>query len=69
MPTVMHGTFPRRIDKERGKARAASLWSGVAFAALPLIIVLLVALMKCGREVTLPNVVEVLYTATTAASL
>jgi len=69
MPTVMRGTLPRRIDKERRKARSASLWSGVAFAALPLIIVLLVALVKCGRGVTLPNVVEVLYTATTAASL
>ena len=68
MPTVMQGTFPRLIDKER-KARSASLWSGVAFAALPLIIVLLVALVKCGREVTLPNVVEVLYTATIAAPL
>jgi hypothetical protein len=41
----------------------------VAFAALPLIIALLVALVKCGREVTLPNVVEVLYTATIAAPL
>jgi hypothetical protein len=65
----VHGSFPRRFEEERGKARAASLWSGVAFAALPLIMALLVALVKSGREVTLLDVVEVLYTATTAAPL
>jgi hypothetical protein len=67
--TAVHGTFPRRFDDERGSARAAWSWSGAAFAALPLIIALLAAVVTYGRGVTLLDIVEVLHRAATAAPL
>jgi hypothetical protein len=66
----MHGTFPRHeLEGRSSTLEIGSLFVGLAFATIPLIIATLMALLRFGSAVTVADIVGILVTATSLAPL
>ena len=66
----MHGTFPPRGPAGRSfQLDIGSTCVALAFAAMPLIIATIAAIVRFGSGVTASNVLDILVAATLAAPL
>jgi hypothetical protein len=64
----MHGTFPLQRPRE-SVSTIASLRIGLAFAAMPLVIATIAAILKFGSAVRASDIVDILVAATLGAPL
>jgi len=66
----MHGTFPRHESEGLSSTlEVRSLYVGLAFATIPVIIATLAALLRFGSAVTVADIVGILVTASSSAPL
>lgn len=66
---AMHGTFPNEGPGHRSSTDFGSLWTGLAFAALPLLLAVAVAMFRFGGNMTLDNILEILRDASLATPM
>ncbi|MBV8652693.1 MAG: hypothetical protein JO255_14595 [Alphaproteobacteria bacterium] len=65
----MHGTFPREIPKSRSKTNFRLPSAGLAFAAMPILVAVVVALLRFGSGITIADILQLLADAAAAAPL
>jgi hypothetical protein len=65
----MHGTFPREIPKSRSKTAFRLPSAGLVFAAMPLLVAVVVALLRFGSSITIADILKLLADAAAAAPL
>jgi hypothetical protein len=66
----MHGTFPSRGTAGRSfQLDTASIGVALGFAAMPLIIATIAAILRFGSAVTASDILDILVAATLAAPL
>jgi hypothetical protein len=65
----MHGTFPRRVPENKPESKIGAMWTSLAFAAIPLVAAIGIALLRFGSKTTLAKILGVLAAATAAAPM
>ncbi|SDR59540.1 hypothetical protein SAMN05444161_8739 [Rhizobiales bacterium GAS191] len=62
----MHGTFPKRVP-DRSESAGGGIWTSLAFAGMPLVLAIVVAVFHCGSNATIGNILGVLAAAESAS--